>query len=190
MQVKTVVNESRINMVRPGAVAKIELDSVPGTYFDGYVETVDAFPMSRRWSSSTKEYGAIVMITSPTSDLRPGLRAKVTIVVARESNVLQVPVQSVVERAGVNYCLVSSNRTLTPKPVEIGPNNDKFVVVHSGLSEGDEVALDSAHYAEEATFPEAPEAPALADRGRERRADGQSDASRMKKGPGRAESGG
>ncbi|RIK78002.1 MAG: hypothetical protein DCC68_16155 [Planctomycetota bacterium] len=190
MQVKATINESRINHVRPGAIAKIELDSNPGTFYDAYVESVDAFPMAGRWSSSTKEYGAIVKITSPTDNLRPGLRAKVTVIVSREPDVLQVPVQSIVERNGINYCLVSSDNKLTAKPVEIGANNDKFVVVHSGLSEGEQVALDGKQYAESVEFPEAPEAPVLADRGRERRNDGRPDNGAAKRGPGRAQSGG
>lgn len=190
MQVKATVNESRINHVRPGAIAKIELDSAPGTFYDGYVESVDAFPMAGRWSSSTKEYGAIVKITSPTENLRPGLRAKVTVIVSREPDVLQVPVQSIVERGGVNYCLVSSNDKLSARPVEIGPNNDKFVVVHSGLEENEQVALDGKQYAETVEFPDAPQAPVLADRGREHRADGRRENAPSKRGPGRAQSGG
>ncbi|MEX2188670.1 MAG: HlyD family efflux transporter periplasmic adaptor subunit [Pirellulales bacterium] len=190
MQVKTVVNESRINLVRPGAIAKIELDSIPGVFLDGFVESVDAFPMSRRWSSSTKEYGATVKITSPAANLKPGLRAKVTIVVANEPNALQVPVQSIVERDGVNYCLVSNDGALTAKPVDIGPNNDKFVVVNGGLSEGDQVALDGARYAEDVEFPDAPQAPALADRGNERRRGRLPAESAAKPRPGRPESGG
>jgi HlyD family secretion protein len=190
MQVKATINESRINYVRPGAVTKVELDSNPGTYYDAYVESVDAFPMSGRWSSSTKEYGAIVKITSPTEHLRPGLRAKVTIVVSRESDVLQVPVQSIVERDGVNYCLVSNDSKLSPKPVEIGPNNEKFVVISSGLSEGDQVALDGSGYAESVEFPEAPDAPILADQGGELRPGGRRDGAPTKQGSGRAESGG
>ncbi len=190
MQVKTVVNESRINLVKPGATARVELDSKPGVFLEGFVESVDAFPMSRRWSSSTKEYGATVTITSNASDLRPGLRAKVTIIVAREANVLQVPVQSIVEREGVNYCLVSNSGRLTPKPVDIGPNNEKFVVVHGGLSEGDEVALDGGRYADDIDFPDAPEAPVLADRGGEGRRERSPAESAAKPRPGRPESGG
>lgn len=191
MQVRAVVNESRINLVRPGAVAKIELDSKPGVFMDGYVETVDAFPMSRRWSSSTKEYGAIVKITSPEAqDLRPGLRAKVTVFVARESNALQVPVQSVVERDGLNYCLVAENNIWTPKPVEVGPNNDKFVVIREGLTAGQQVALDATQYAENAEFPKVANTEVLADRSGQPVPNDPRGGRDAKKGPGRAASGG
>lgn len=192
MQVRTVINESRINLVQAGAPAKIELDSMPGVFLDGHVETVDAFPLSQRWSSSSKEYGAIVKITSPRDDLRPGLRAKVTIIVAKEPDVLQVPVQSIVERDGVTYCLVQNGGGLTPKLVDIGANNDKFVVVNDGLKEGEVVALDGARYAETVAFPPPPEAPTLAENGKQPRR-GRPPGGPTKpgqQGPGRLESGG
>jgi multidrug resistance efflux pump len=166
MQVRALVNESRINLVRPGAAAKIELDSAPGVQLDGFVEAVDAFPMAKRWSSSTKEYGAIVKITTPSGNMRPGLRAKVTVFVAREPAALQVPVQAVVENDGMRYCLAmdSASGNWKPLPVVTGPNNDKFVVISEGLHEGDSVALDAQRYAEKITFPESPPSAKLAKR--------------------------
>jgi hypothetical protein len=97
--------------------------------------------------------------------MRPGLRAKVTVVVAREPSALQAPVQSIVEHEGLSYCLAKDDAGgWTPKLVETGPNNDKFVVISTGLAEGEQIALDAQRYAESVTFPQAPEGVKIAKR--------------------------
>jgi multidrug resistance efflux pump len=157
MQVKALVNESRINLVRAGAEAKIELDANPGVELDGVVEQIDAFPMNRRWSSSVKEYGAIVKILTPTENLRPGLRAKIRVFIHGEDDVLQVPVQAVVERGGQHFCMTQSGDQWVSKKVTLGANNDKFVIIRSGLAAGDQVAVDPKPFLAAAGLTEAPD---------------------------------
>jgi multidrug efflux pump subunit AcrA (membrane-fusion protein) len=153
MRVRAVINESRINLIRKGAPVKIELDADPDNELDGVISAVEAFPIPRRWHSTVKEYGAIVDITSQSPMLRPGLRAKVRIFVDRADNVLQVPIQSVVEHQGGHYCLVRDDEKWTAKRVDLGPNNDKFVVVRDGLASGDSVAIDPRPYLDEVDLP-------------------------------------
>ncbi|MEX0586927.1 MAG: HlyD family efflux transporter periplasmic adaptor subunit, partial [Pirellulales bacterium] len=189
MQVRALVNESRINLVRAGSSARIELDANPGVELEGVVETIDSFPLSRRWSSSVKEYGAVVKIITPTENLRPGLRAKVRVFIHGESDVLQVPVQSVVERNGKHYCLAQADDKWVAKPVEVGPNNDKFVIIRGGLDSGDQVAVDPRPHLASVDLPEVVETGQVAGARREGRREGRGRGPR----PGetqRAESGG
>ena len=80
---------------------------------------------------------------NPPKSLRPGQRAKVHIFVDSQPDVLQAPIQSVVERDGKYYCLVKrDDRTWQLREVEVGSNNDSFVVVEKGLAVGDQVALN------------------------------------------------
>jgi multidrug efflux pump subunit AcrA (membrane-fusion protein) len=153
MRVRAVINESRINLIRKGAPVKVELDADPDNELDGVISAVEAFPIPRRWHSTVKEYGAIVDVTSQSPMLRPGLRAKVRIFVDRADNVLQVPIQSVVEHQGGHYCLVRDDEKWTAKRVDLGPNNDKFVVVRDGLAAGDSVAIDPRSYLDEVDLP-------------------------------------
>ena len=82
-------------------------------------------------------------MNNPPKSLRPGQRAKVHIFVDSKINVLQAPIQSIVERDGKYYCLVKKGaRTWKLRQVEVGPNNDSFVVVEKGLEVGDQVALN------------------------------------------------
>jgi multidrug resistance efflux pump len=153
MQVRAVINETRINLIKPGIPAKVELDAEPGTELEAVVGMVDAFPIPKRWGGSVKEYGAVVKILEPSDKLRPGLRAKVRIFISGEQNVMQVPVQAVVERRGGHFCVMKDGDEWQAKAVELGPNNDKFVVVRSGLDAGADVALDPRRLLDQVTLP-------------------------------------
>lgn len=150
MQVKTKVNESKIGLVREGLPAKIRVDALTGVEFDGEVTDVGEYPLPTSFfNSNVKDYQVVVKINNPSENLRGGLTAQVTILAQREPNVLQVPVQSVFEVAGDFYCItVNPDGSLQPVKVEIGPSNEKFVVIRKGLSENQEVVLNAAAYRE------------------------------------------
>jgi multidrug efflux pump subunit AcrA (membrane-fusion protein) len=85
----------------------------------------------------------LVRVIDPPAGLRPGQRAKVKIYTDRRDNVLQSPIQSVVVRDNNHYCLIRDGQgQWRVQQVAVGPNNDSFVVIESGLSDGDQVALN------------------------------------------------
>lgn len=150
MQVRTKVNESKVGLVRVGLPAKIRVDALAGVEFDGEVTDVGEYPLPTSFfNSNVKDYQVIVKINNPTEQLRGGLTAQVTILAQREPDALQVPVQAVFEVAGEFYCIaVNPDGSLQPVKVEIGPSNEKFVVIRKGLQEKQEVVLNAAAYRE------------------------------------------
>jgi HlyD family secretion protein len=150
MQVRTKVNESKIGLVRVGLPAKIRVDALANMEFDGEVIEVGEYPLpSSFFNSNVKDYQVLVKINNPNEQLRAGLTAQVTMLSQRETNVLQVPVQAVFEHAGDFYCIIiDQNGSLKPVKVDIGPSNDKFVVIKQGLQERQEVVLNAAAYRE------------------------------------------
>jgi hypothetical protein len=86
--------------------------------------------------------------------LRPGMTAEVKIRVQTIPNVLQVPVQSVVEHGGKHYCLTYDKATgWAKREVKIGSTNDKTVVIREGLKEGDKVVMGAAKHREKVKWP-------------------------------------
>ena len=65
-------------------------------------------------------------------------------------DVLAVPVQAVTEQKGRHYAFVKSGDEFEVRKVKVGNNNDKFIEITSGLSEGDEITLDARERALEA----------------------------------------
>ncbi len=157
MQVLARISEAKIAMVVPGMTAKIRLDAFPDLQLEGTVIKVDEFPAPSSWFGSiVKEYETTVWIHDTPPGLRPGLTAEVRILIERASDVLQVPVQAVFEHLGAFYCLVPDGRQFRAVPVGLGASNDKYVIVESGLEEGQQIVLNASAYRDKATgLPEA-----------------------------------
>lgn len=145
MQVDTRISDSKLNLVAVGHEAEIVLDIDPDLKIRGKLVKVDPFPFPRRWHGEPIRYGATVRVLNPPPTLRSGQRAKVRIAVAEIPDVLQAPIQSVIEHEGKHFCLIKNGTgRWTPREVIVGANNDNFVVVEDGLESGDVVALNPA----------------------------------------------
>jgi multidrug efflux pump subunit AcrA (membrane-fusion protein) len=143
MQVRVRINDSKIKQIKAGNPVDIELDVNPDLRVKGKVAKINSFPYPRQWYGGPIEYGTDIRIEDPPPGLTPGQRAKVKIFVEKLENVVQVPVQSVVERSGLHYCLVrDAQGQWTTRKVGIGSNNGSFVVLKDGLEAGEEVALN------------------------------------------------
>jgi HlyD family secretion protein len=162
MQVVAKVAESRIDLIKVGMPAKIEIEGLPGTVFDGKVTKVNEYPAAENWfNENVKEYATTVEVIGPFSGLRPGMTAKVAIRVETLPEALQVPIQAVVERAGKHYCLImDQNSQLEAREVLVGPTNEKFLVIRDGLSTNDTVLMNPRVHLAEVNLGEASETPA------------------------------
>jgi multidrug efflux pump subunit AcrA (membrane-fusion protein) len=157
MQVKAKVNESQIRLFSKGLKATIRLDAFPDQELHGQIERVNEYPEPTGWGSgSVKDYAVFIRIENPTADLRPGLTAKVAVLISAEDNVLTVPVDAVKEHGGRFYCLVRPEGEWESREVKIGATNDVFVVIREGLSVGDEVVRAASRYVDRVKLPDLP----------------------------------
>jgi multidrug efflux pump subunit AcrA (membrane-fusion protein) len=154
MQVKARISEARISLVKRGMSAGIRLDAYPDTELRGVVEDVKEYPAPPWWGSSVKEYETIIKILDPAIGLRPGYTAEVKIRVEQIPDVLQVPVQAIIEHGGKHYCVLRDGGHFEAREVVLGSTNDKMVVIDRGLDVGEEVVLNANAYRKEVGLPE------------------------------------
>jgi hypothetical protein len=159
MRVVARINESRVNLVQRGMRAKILLDAFLNHEITGVVEEVSDYPAPTSfWLQNVKEYEAKVRIENPPPGLRPGFTAQVRIRVAEVPDVLQVPVQAVLEHGGKYYCIVVRGpEQLEARPVRLGLTNQSFVIVEEGLQEGEVVVLNPREFREKVNLPKVTE---------------------------------
>ena len=138
------VHESSVDKVRPGQSATITVEAFPDTTFHGKVLNVAPLPDPQRgWlSPDIKVYTTRVSIEGSHDSLRPGMSAKVEILVEQLDDVLIVPVHVVANREGKKLCYVMASDTPQPREVSTGAFNNMFVEIISGLEEGEEVLLN------------------------------------------------
>ncbi len=155
MQVNAKVNDSKINKVKPGQRVDVRVDTSPETPIAGVVRRVSSFPLPRRYYQAPIEYEVFVDITEQSPLIRGGLRGKVEIYVEHQENVVQAPVSSLLVNGPENYFVIvkTDQGKIEPRPVEIGSNNEKFVVIESGLQPGEEVLIDADNYRDLVEFP-------------------------------------
>ena len=160
MQVEAKINEAKIGKVEEGMSATIRLDAFHDIELHGVVEDVAELPAPTSWfAGNIKEYETKIRIENPPKGIKPGLTAEVRILVDRRQDVVQVPVQALIEHGGEFYCVREKAGQLSVDKVEVGPSNDKFVVIESGLAPDDEILLNIAAVRDELDLPEVPESP-------------------------------
>ena len=72
-------------------------------------------------------------------------------------DVLQVPVQAIIEHGSKHYCVLRDGEGFKAQQVTIGPSNDKRMVIEKGLQEGQQVVLNAGKYREEVGLAKSPD---------------------------------
>ena len=157
MSVRGSVKESDIALLRTGQEAEIEFDALVGRTFPGVVSSVGA--VAREvwvWEDPTAEanervFDVLVKVKqSSAPGLKPGLSARARIALKRLPEVVWVPLEAVFERDGKGCAYVKQGDGFVRREVETGERNETSVVVRTGLSPGEMVALSDPTRASEA----------------------------------------
>lgn len=143
MSVELRVHESSVNKVLPGQDVTITVEAYPDLEFHGEVVKVAPLPDPQHgWlDPGVKLYTTQVKIDGKHDILRPGMSAKVEILVEQLRNVKIVPVHVVANRAGKKICYVATDSGPQERQVQTGAFNDTFVEIVSGLQVGEKVLL-------------------------------------------------
>jgi HlyD family secretion protein len=156
MQVKANIAEGCVTMVERGMTARIRLDAFPDLELH-VVAKVNDYPEPTSFFGSTiKEYATTVTILDPPSGVRPGLTAEVKILIERLPKALQVPVGALIQHGANFYCAVAAGGGWKARQVQIGPTNDKTVVIEKGLEAGQVVAAKAEQVRDRITLPDVP----------------------------------
>ncbi len=139
MQVKVGIHESVVERVRPGLPARITL---PDRTLEGEVASVALVTRPAGWwTGNVVKYDTIVKLPSVAA-LKPGMSAEVEVVLQRHKNVVLIPVSAVVSTVEGDFCWTNAPSGVRRRSLELGDADDAFIVVKSGLSEGDSVVLN------------------------------------------------
>jgi len=160
MGVRVNIHESQVKKVKVGQHALIRVDAEPGKVLEGRIADLALLPDSgsSRYTPNLKVYPATVHIIGTHAWLKPGMNAKVEIIVDQLADVLFVPVQSIEVEEDHHFCYVNEGSKLLRRPVETGVFNEEFIEIRTGLQPGDLVALSLPKKAltEEAAKPDQP----------------------------------
>jgi len=132
--VKVVVNvlEKDIPLIKEGKQARVTVDAYPGQEFAGtirrFAEAVDL---------STRTMPVEVDIANRNHLLKPGMFARVTLIVDEHRNSITVPTQSVLSDDNGSFVFITMNDTARRLPVVVGLEQNSRTEILKGLA-GDE----------------------------------------------------
>ena len=133
---KVIVNvlEKDIPLMKEGKEAQVTVDAYPGKEFVGvvkrYAQAVDV---------STRTMAVEVDVQNGGHLLKPGMFARVTLVVSEHPNALTVPTQAVLSDSKGNYLFVAVKDTARRLNITTGTEQDSRIEVAKGLSGNEDI---------------------------------------------------
>jgi len=142
MLVDTQIREVDIYKVKSGQEAVIRVDAYPDLVLKGKVSLIGTLAEGKeKEGGGGKYFNLQIQLEGTDPRLRPGMTARVEVLVDEEKDVLVVPVESVFERGGRKVSYVIRGGRVEEREVITDKSNADFVVVKNGLSEGERVLL-------------------------------------------------
>jgi HlyD family secretion protein len=137
------IHESNLEKVSAGLPVVITVDALQGREFAGTVATIAPLPDAQAvWMNpDLKVYSTEVNFNEESRELRTGMSCRAEIVVRRFDDVVYVPVQAVLRSDGGHVVFVRKDGRAEKRPVEVGLDNNRMMIVTSGLSEDETVLL-------------------------------------------------
>jgi len=142
MLVETQVREVDIHKIELQQQVQVQVDAYPDTRFHGTVHLIGSLAKADRDLPTGAKYFQIqILLQESDARLRPGMTARVEILVDQFENVLYVPLEGVFEKAGRKICYVVRGKAAEEHDVRIGKFNEDVILIEDGLREGEQIYL-------------------------------------------------
>jgi len=138
MTLKIVANvlEKDIPLLKPAMKAKIQTEAYPGKVFEGKVARINT-----GLDLNTRTLQAEIEIPNSSRLLKPGMFARIEVVLLEKPEVLAIPSNAVMENQGEKFVYLLEGNKAARRPIVTGIEQDRFVEVREGLKEGDQVIV-------------------------------------------------
>ena len=141
MLVKATVNEVDVSKLKVGQEVEIKLDAYPEPTFYGKVTKIGALAKAKSYDSKIRVFDVEVTVDDHDDRLKPGMAAKVEIIIDTIPNSIWVPIEAVFDKGGQRIVYLAEGRSYRLQEVEVGPRNDIEVTITSGLSGEERICL-------------------------------------------------
>jgi RND family efflux transporter MFP subunit len=136
VKVQLEVPERDVARVGVGNVVRLTTDAYPGRQFSGKVARV-----VHALDPRTRTMGLEVDIPNPDVLLKPGMYARVDLLIETRKDALLVPLEALTGTEGRATVLVVREGKVAATPVELGPTDGPVVQVLKGVGPDTEIIL-------------------------------------------------
>lgn len=136
--------QQELTRLEPGLEVRLQADAYPGRTFTGKIETT-----SPRVRDDTRNVGVRAVFPNPAEALRPGMFARVSVILPESSTVLVLPASAITYSPyGDSVYVVETETTpegsreiVRQRFVEVGPRRGDQTSIRKGLKAGDRVVV-------------------------------------------------
>ncbi len=143
---KTYINEIDISLIKQGQKVKIGVDAFPEKELTGEVAEVANMGLIVP-QSDAKAFEVKIKINDSDKDVKPGMTTSNIIQAGYFEDVVYVPIESVFSNDSLSFVYLAGNNKIK-QIIETGEENENYVIVHQGISEGQELYLNEPEDAE------------------------------------------
>lgn len=126
--------EAALSRIKVGQALNLEVDAYPGRVFTGRVYAIDP-----RLAEDTRSIGVRARVPNDDGKLRPGLFARVRLVIAQRDNALLVPEQAIVPQGEKLFVYVIEDGKAAIREVQVGLRQAGRAEIVKGIAAGDVV---------------------------------------------------
>jgi RND family efflux transporter MFP subunit len=137
IRVEARVLESEIGRMKPGREADVRFSAYPGRVFKDRVRAVSPVV-----DPSDRTCAVHVAIDNGSGEIKPGMHAEVEVAAEIYEGRLLVPQEAVLVRGGRKLVFVVEKGLAKWKYIETGLENERYVEILKGVSEGEKVIVD------------------------------------------------
>ncbi|MBW2032170.1 MAG: efflux RND transporter periplasmic adaptor subunit [Deltaproteobacteria bacterium] len=136
---KTMVNisENRIKDVKLGQEAIITLDGFIGETFTRKVSMISPVV-----DVKSRTFKAEVLISNPGNRLKPGMFARVQLILTKQTDIVRVPIKAITEGEKGKVVFLAVNGMAEVRPVKLGISDGVDVEIISGIKPGEKVIVE------------------------------------------------
>ena len=135
------INEVDIAKISKGLKVEIKPDAFSDSIFAGTVNSIANLAVNKDESSKIKVFPVEILLNESDKNLLPGLTVSCRIIMDKVENVLFIPLDALFVEGDKNFVYKKKGAGYEKAEIETGTSNTDYIVVVSGLKEGEEIAL-------------------------------------------------
>ncbi len=131
---KVIANilEKDVPYIKIGMKAKIRPEAFPDRVFEGKI-----MHLSSSLDLHTRTLQAEIYIPNQDRIIKPGMFSRIEITLVEKPKALVIPKVALIEQGKEKFVFILKGNHVTKRPILIGFEQDQFIEIQEGLSEGD-----------------------------------------------------
>lgn len=136
------VKEIDIAKINTGDSVRVSFDAIDGLVINGNIKNIARVGEDHK-DFDMKVFKVIIHLDHSDEGLKPAMTSNNDIVLTKIDTAISVPVNAVFSGNGTKYVYLKTPDGPKKQVIVTGLDNEKFILVESGLSEGDKVLLEA-----------------------------------------------